>query len=109
MALVPLMFPSRRDVVRSAPDPASIRWSTHVKGCHVNRIEFSGSSTGVSGGTPVSAPLWILLPVLTPACIIVATLALHHLETSFLVSNQEAEADAGIVDDHRAYWVHSGR
>ena len=57
----------------------------------------------------MSTPWWILLPVLTPVCIIVAALALHHLETSFLVSNQEAVTEFGVVDDHRAYWVQSGR
>ena len=57
----------------------------------------------------MSGPWWILLPVLTPVCILLAALALHHLERNVLVSNQEAAADVGVIADHRARGVRDGR
>jgi hypothetical protein len=52
---------------------------------------------------------WILLPVLTPVIIMVAALALHHLERNVLVSAQEAMADASMIDHHRTSGVRNGR
>jgi hypothetical protein len=55
----------------------------------------------------MSTPWWILLPVITPVGIIVAALALQHLE-KVLVSSQDAVVHAGFIEDH-VHGVHDGR
>jgi hypothetical protein len=41
------------------------------------------------------------LPVLTPVVVIVATLALQHLEKNVLVPNQDSLARHDIAEEHR--------
>ena len=48
----------------------------------------------------MSIPLWLMLPVCTPLGVIVAALALQHLETKVLVSSQDSMVRPGLAEDH---------
>lgn len=45
----------------------------------------------------MSIPLWIVLPVLTPLAVIVAALALQHLERLVLPPSQTVVTDSSLV------------
>ena len=50
----------------------------------------------------MSIPLWIVLPVLTPLAVIVAAVALQHLERIVVPPSQTVFTDAGLVGDRPA-------
>ena len=50
----------------------------------------------------MSIPLWIVLPVLTPLAVIVAAVALQHLERIVVPPSQTVATDAGLVGDRPA-------
>jgi hypothetical protein len=50
----------------------------------------------------MSIPLWIVLPVLTPAAVIVAALALQRLERIVLPPSQTVLTNTSLIGDNPA-------
>jgi hypothetical protein len=89
------------DVARTAPAPGGTLISvveTRERGRDdSSRVDLSRSAANLGRGEHMSIPLWIVLPVLTPLTVIVAALALHHLEQLVLPPSQTVPTDTGLV------------
>jgi hypothetical protein len=57
----------------------------------------------------MSAPFWILLPVVTLVGVIAMALAPQRLERNVLVSSQDGPAEVVLVEDHQEPWTRNGR
>jgi hypothetical protein len=81
-----------------------------VKGHHGSSwIDLSMSALRILRGARMSAPWWILFPIMTPAGIMSMALALQRLERNVLVSGRDGPADVALVEDHRAPGALCGR
>lgn len=59
----------------------------------------AGPQHGFPAGVHMSVPLWILLPVLIPVAVILAAVALQHLERIVLPPSQTALTNARHIGD----------
>jgi hypothetical protein len=78
-------------------------------GRRASRIDHSGSAPSIPFGTCMSEPWWILLPFLTPLAVIVAALALQHLERKVVAPSRDAPVNSDVTADGPTPVVLNGR
>jgi hypothetical protein len=86
-----------------------MKGAAYEGGRRASPIDLSGSASSIPIGARVSEPWWILLPFLTPVGVMVAALALQHLERNVVAPSRDAPVNSDVTADGPTPVVLNGR